>query len=76
MSALEKQHLIPVPAFETIVPKSIVTYQVRKDNTVVYRSNRYQVPFETYRPGLRRGIWAGQMRAILTVLETIQATEG
>lgn len=53
MFALEKQHLIPVPAFETIVPESIVTYQVRKDNTVVYRSNRYQVPFGTYRPGLR-----------------------
>ena len=53
MFALEKQHLIPVPAFETTVPKSIVTYQVRKDNTVLYHSNRYQVPFGTYRPGLR-----------------------
>lgn len=53
MFALEKQHLIPVPAFETAVPEPIVTYQVRKDNTVVYRSNRYQVPFGTYRPGLR-----------------------
>lgn len=53
MFSLEKQHLIPVPAFETIAPESIVTYQVRKDNTIVYRSNRYQVPFGTYRPGLR-----------------------
>uniref|UniRef100_UPI00307A538A IS21 family transposase n=1 Tax=Enterocloster clostridioformis TaxID=1531 RepID=UPI00307A538A len=53
MFALEKQHLIPVPAFETTVPESIVTYQVRKDNTVLYHSNRYQVPFGTYRPGLR-----------------------
>lgn len=53
MFALEKQHLIPVPAFETIVPESLVTYQVRKDNTVVHRSNRYQVPFGTDRPGLR-----------------------
>lgn len=53
MFALEKQHLIPVPAFETAVPESIVTYQVRKDNTVVYHSNRYQVPFGTYRPGQR-----------------------
>ena len=43
MFALEKQHLIPVPSFETVVPESIVTYQVRKDNTVVYHSNRYQV---------------------------------
>lgn len=53
MFALEKQHLIPVPAFETAVPESIVTYQVRKDNTVVYHSNRYQVPFGTYHPGQR-----------------------
>lgn len=53
MFALEKQHLILVPAFETVVPECIVTYQVRKDNTVVYRSNRYQVPFGTYHPGLR-----------------------
>lgn len=53
MFALEKQHLIPVPAFETTVPESIVTYQVCKDNTVLYHSNRHQVPFGTYRPGLR-----------------------
>lgn len=53
MFALEKQHLIPVPAFENAVSESIVTYQVRKDNTVVYHSNGYQVPFGTYHPGQR-----------------------
>lgn len=36
-----------------IVPESIVTYQVRKDNIVLYHSNRYQVPFGTYLPGPR-----------------------
>jgi len=33
------------------IPATIVTRGVRKDNTILYHSNRYSVPFGTYRPG-------------------------
>lgn len=48
---LEKQYLRPVPFVKTI-PGDIVTRSVRKDNTVLYKSNRYTVPIGTYKPGL------------------------
>jgi len=48
---LEKQHLKPVP-FTNNIPKDIVTRAVRKDNTILYKSNRYSVPVGTYKPGL------------------------
>lgn len=50
--ALEKQHLIPVSTFRNISDTSI-SYGVRKDNTVLYKSNRYQVPKGTYAPEKR-----------------------
>lgn len=46
---LEKQHLRPIPI--TDKPKDIVTRVVRKDNTVMFNSNRYSVPLGTYEPG-------------------------
>lgn len=70
MFALEKQHLIPVPVFETLVPESIVTYQVRKDNTVLYHSNRYQLPFGTYRPGLRARLLEQDGKVTILDVET------
>lgn len=51
--SLEKEHLQPVPAFRNITSEKSITYLVRKDNTVMYHSNRYRVPKGTYRPGLR-----------------------
>lgn len=48
---LEKQYLQPVP-FNKAIPGDIVTRAVRKDNTILYNSNRYSVPLGTYRPGL------------------------
>lgn len=48
---LEKQHLKPIP-FTNSKPKDIVTRVVRKDNTILYKSNRYTVPVGTYKPGL------------------------
>lgn len=47
--AVERQHLRPIPI--TDIPKDIVTRAVRKDNTILYRSNRYSVPLGTYEPG-------------------------
>lgn len=46
---LEKQYLQPVSP--TINSVTILTRGVRKDNTILYLSNRYSVPLGTYRPG-------------------------
>lgn len=48
---LEKQHLKPIP-FTNNIPKDIVTRVVRKDNTILFKGNRYSVPVGTYKPGL------------------------
>lgn len=48
---VEKQYLRPVP-FSKTIPEDIVTRSVRKDNTILYNSNRYSVPIGTYEPGL------------------------
>ena len=48
---VEKQYLRPVPATKP-VSDAIVTVGVRPDNTVLYKSNRYTVPFGTYKPDL------------------------
>lgn len=50
--AREKEYLIPVPhySFET-APNESISYQVRKDNVVLYKGNRYRVPTGTYAPG-------------------------
>lgn len=50
--ALEKQHLIQIP-FPLINQSSTLslTYSVRKNNTISYKQNRYQVPKGTYSPG-------------------------
>jgi len=47
--ALEKQHLRPVTVKLSISNvDSSITRTVRKDNTIVYQSNRYSVPLGTY----------------------------
>lgn len=48
----EKQHLRPVVrklTFSTV--DSSITRTVRKDNTIIYLSNRYSVPLGTYKKG-------------------------
>ena len=49
---LEREHLIPVSeySFAHAVNENI-PYQVRKDNIVLYKGNRYRVPKGTYSPG-------------------------
>lgn len=49
--SVERQYLRPVP-YTIKLPVAIVTRNVRKDNTVLYNSNRYSVPIGTYRPNL------------------------
>ena len=53
MFALEKEHLIPVSEYSFAKPDDSITYQVRKDNIVLYKSNRYRVPKGTYRKDKR-----------------------
>ena len=45
---MEQKYLKPVPWIN--VPDEILTRTVRKDNTILYRGNRYSVPLGTYRP--------------------------
>ncbi len=48
----ERQYLKPAPQiFEKINDSDSLTYVVRKNNTVLYKQNRYQVPKGTYTPG-------------------------
>jgi len=48
----ERQHLRPAPQiFDNTNNKDSLTYTVRKNNTVLYKQNRYQVPKGTYTPG-------------------------
>ncbi|KKB37339.1 Integrase, catalytic region [Bacillus thermotolerans] len=50
--SLEKQHLRPIIKKITISNiNSSITRTVRKDNTIVYLSNRYSVPLGTYKKG-------------------------
>lgn len=55
--AVEKEYLVPVSeySFAKSDDKSI-TYGIRKDNTVLYSSNRYRVPVGTYRKGRKAHI--------------------
>ena len=52
--AIEKEYLIPVSEYSFAKPSDdSISYQVRKDNVVLYKSNRYRVPKGTYREGKR-----------------------
>ncbi|MDD3225645.1 MAG: IS21 family transposase [Clostridium sp.] len=49
---LEKEHLLPVKQlFGKNPPTNTLTYSVRKNNIVLYKQSRYQVPKGTYSPG-------------------------
>ena len=48
---IEKDYLTPVPRYEATASASRLLYHVRKDNTVLYKTNRYQLPKGTYQPG-------------------------
>lgn len=49
---IEKQHLRPVIKKITVSSiDSSITRTVRKDNTIIYLSNRYSVPLGTYKKG-------------------------
>lgn len=51
---LEREYLIPVSEYSfTPAVNETITYQVRKDNIVLYKGNRYRVPKGTYEPGKR-----------------------
>ena len=46
---VERAHLRPVLCTQTNVCNEIISRKVRKDNTILYESNRYSVPLGTYR---------------------------
>lgn len=48
---LEKEYLIPVSNHCLTAVNESISYQIRKDNIVLYKGNRYRVPKGTYSPG-------------------------
>lgn len=65
---LEKPHLQPIPLIK--LSEDIVTVAVRKDNTILYKSNRYSVPLGTYRPDRKVRIDIQEGRLIISDDET------
>lgn len=51
--AKEKEYLVPVSEYNFNSNNKSISYSVRKDNIVLYRSNRYRVPVGTYHQGLK-----------------------
>lgn len=52
--ALEREYLKPVLRYRfASTDEESISYPVRKDNLVLYKSNRYRVPVGTYRQGIR-----------------------
>lgn len=68
---LEKEHLLPIPnAVNELTSNTSLTYVVRKDNTVLYKQNRYDVPKGTYSPGKRVQLEMDDGLVIITDIET------
>jgi transposase len=44
----EQEHLLPLYGIAPMLPVSPMERQVRPDNTIIYLSNRYSVPYGTY----------------------------
>lgn len=68
---VEKEHLLPIPNLvNELTSNTSLTYVVRKDNTVLYRQNRYGVPKGTYSPGKRVQLEIDSDLVIITDIET------
>lgn len=69
--ALEKEHLLTIPnVVNELTSNTSLTYVVRKDNTILYKQNRYGVPKGTYSPGKRVKIEIESNLVIITDIET------
>lgn len=68
--ALEKEYLVPVSNHNNYDSNRSITYQVRKDNLVVYKGNRYRVPRGTYAPGKKVYMILNNGRISITDAET------
>lgn len=68
---LEKEHLLPIPQlFGKNSPAISLTYGVRKNNIVLYKQSRYQVPKGTYSPGRQVNIIANGTKINIIDAET------
>lgn len=67
---IEKDYLTPVPRYEAIASAPRLTYSVRKDNTVLYKTNRYQLPKGTYKLGLQVKLSMKDTTLIISDVET------
>lgn len=66
----EKQHLEPAPKYEINLTENILTYSLRKDNTIMYKQNRYRVPKGTYSPNKRVNVKIESNKMTIMDIET------
>lgn len=67
--ALEQQYLKPIPNLNYEPSEIIVTRNVRKDNTILYKSNRYSLPLGTYK--LNADVQIEEIDGILKIYDPI-----
>lgn len=69
--SLEQEHLKPVPhLFEKNSSNNSLIYNVRKDNIVLYKQIRYQVPKGTYTPGKEIKLLINNMHMDIVDIDT------
>ena len=73
--ALEKEHLLQVPSsikFLDIKSSNSLIYSVRKNNTISFKQNRYELPLGTYFPSRQVEIIIRESKMDIFCLETRQ----
>lgn len=74
--AVEKEHLIPVSEYGQNKPSDRnISYQVRKDNVVLYKGNRYRVPVGTYKPGKQVRVYMVVENEEVSIVDTDTGVE-
>lgn len=67
---LEKEYLMPVSEYSfAVATNDSIDYQVRKDNIVLYKGNRYRVPKGTYCTGKR--VFMVVDRDVISIMDTL-----
>ena len=69
--AVEKEYLLPVSECTYVNSGTTsILYSVRKDNVVLYKSNRYRVPYGTYEPGKQVALYENDKSLRITDPDT------
>jgi len=67
---LEKEYLMPVSEYNfAVATNDSISYQIRKDNIVLYKGNRYRVPKGTYATGKK--VFMVVEEGVITITDTL-----